>query len=225
MHVHGVPCAAILVLLYIWKDLRVCLALESFCAGYAGLPSTRHQRNGMSYLVLVYLLCCCGACLRRSLRCHTCDFIHLERFDGLSCARKPSRRLRRFALGSSKGVNFRRPDLSTRQLGEPTSSQFKVHFEYYSYKDPEAGRPNPLCYRNRGHVWQRTHTDPEVGRPNPLCYGNRGEARQRTLRLDAPTLFATRTEGRPDKGLTLTLRLVAPTLFPTATEGSPDKGP
>ena len=101
VHVHGVPCAAILLLLYIWKDLRVCLALESFCAGCAGLPSARHQRSGMTCLVLVYLLCCCGACLRRSLRCHTCAFIHLERFDGLSSARKSSRRLRRFALGST----------------------------------------------------------------------------------------------------------------------------
>ena len=29
VHVHGAPCAVILVLLYIWKDLRVCLVLES----------------------------------------------------------------------------------------------------------------------------------------------------------------------------------------------------
>jgi hypothetical protein len=88
VHIHGVPCAAILVLLYIWKDLSTCLALESFCAGCAGLPSARHQRSGMTCLVRVYLLCCCGACLRRSLRCHTGAFIHLERFEGLSCARK-----------------------------------------------------------------------------------------------------------------------------------------
>ena len=88
MHVHGVPCAAILLLLYIWKDLRVCLALESFCAGCAGLPSARHQRSGMTCLVRLYLLCCCGACSRRSLRCHTGAFIRLERFEGLSCDRK-----------------------------------------------------------------------------------------------------------------------------------------
>ena len=76
-------------------------SLESFCAGCAGSPSARYQRSGMTYLVLVYLLCCCGACLRRSLHCHTCAFIHLERFDGLSSARKSSRRLRRSALGST----------------------------------------------------------------------------------------------------------------------------
>jgi len=43
----------------------------------------------MTYLVLVYLLCCCGACLRRSLRCHTCAFIHLERFDGCLVLESP----------------------------------------------------------------------------------------------------------------------------------------
>ena len=101
VHVHGAPCAAILVLSCIWKDLRVCLVLESTCAGSAGLPSARYPRNGLTCLVRVYLLCCCGACLRRSLRYHTFAFIHLERFDGLSCARKSSRRLRRFALGST----------------------------------------------------------------------------------------------------------------------------
>ena len=101
VHVHGAPCAAILVLSCIWKDLRVCLVLESTCAGCAGLPSARCPRNGLTCLVRVYLLCCCGACLRRSLRYHTFAFIHLERFDGLSCARKSSRRLRRFALGST----------------------------------------------------------------------------------------------------------------------------
>ena len=100
-HAYGAPFAAILVLLYIWKDLSACLALESFCAGCAGLPSAWHQRSGMTCLVRVYLLCCCGAYLRRSLRCHTGAFIHLERFEGLSCARKSSRRLRRFALGST----------------------------------------------------------------------------------------------------------------------------
>jgi hypothetical protein len=73
----------------------------STCAGCAGLPSGRYPRNGLTCFVRVYLLCCCGACLRRSLRYHTCAFIHLERFDGLSCARKSSRRLRRFALGST----------------------------------------------------------------------------------------------------------------------------
>jgi hypothetical protein len=41
----------------------------------------------------------CGACSRRSLRCHVGAFMHLERFEGLSCARKYLRRLRRFALG------------------------------------------------------------------------------------------------------------------------------
>ena len=58
------------------------------------------RRDGADWtcLVRVYLLCCCGACSRRSLRCHIGAFIHLERFEGLSCARKSSRRLRRFAL-------------------------------------------------------------------------------------------------------------------------------
>ena len=120
VHVHGAPCAAILVLSCIWKDLRVCLVLESTCAGCAGLPSARYQRSGLTCLVRVYLLCCCGACLRRSLRYHTFAFIHLERFDGLSCARKSSRRLRRFALGSTskKLVAFRSlTPSSPRQLG------------------------------------------------------------------------------------------------------------
>ena len=49
----------------------------------------------------MHLSGCCGACSRRSLRCHTGVFIHLERFEGLSCARKSLRRLRRFALGSA----------------------------------------------------------------------------------------------------------------------------
>ena len=48
VHVYGAPCAAILALLYIWKDLRVCLVLESPRAGCAGSPSARHQRNGLA---------------------------------------------------------------------------------------------------------------------------------------------------------------------------------
>ena len=37
VHVHGAPCADILVFLYNWKDLRGCPVLESPCAGCAGL--------------------------------------------------------------------------------------------------------------------------------------------------------------------------------------------
>jgi hypothetical protein len=61
------------------------------------------RRDGADWTCLVrgYLLYCCGACSRRSLRCHTGAFIHLERFEGLSCARKSLLRLRRFALGSA----------------------------------------------------------------------------------------------------------------------------
>ena len=61
------------------------------------------ERDGAdwTYLVRMYLSGCCGACSRRSLRCHTATFIHLERFEGLSCARKFLRRLRRLALDSA----------------------------------------------------------------------------------------------------------------------------
>jgi len=43
------------------------------------------ERDGAdwTYLVRMYLSGCCGACSRRSLRCHTATFIHLERFEGL----------------------------------------------------------------------------------------------------------------------------------------------
>jgi len=89
-------------------------ALGGFCAGCAGLPSARRQGSGVACLVLVYLLCCCGACLRRSLRCHTCAFVHLERFDDLSSARRSSRGLRGFSLG-----RHQRNGLAQRGLVRP----------------------------------------------------------------------------------------------------------
>ena len=55
-HAYGAPCAAILVLLYIWKDLMVCLVLESPRAGCAGSPSARHQSNGLICVLLPCLL-------------------------------------------------------------------------------------------------------------------------------------------------------------------------
>jgi len=125
-HAYGAPCAAILVLLYIWKDLMVCLVLESPRAGCAGSLSD-HQREST--------------------------------FGDQTCPRANS----------------------VSQL--PPNSKFILNTTVPVIDEPEAGRPNPLCYRNRGQAWQRTHTNPEVGCPNPLCYGNRGQARQRNLRL------------------------------------------
>ena len=55
-HAYGAPCATILVLLYIWKDLMVCLVLESPRAGCAGSPSARHQRNVLICVLLSCLL-------------------------------------------------------------------------------------------------------------------------------------------------------------------------
>jgi len=129
----------------------------------------------MTCLVLVYLLCCCGACLRRSLHCHTCAFIHLERFDGLSSARKSSRRLRRSALGST---SQERPYLYASVM--PAARLAILRPVLHPSLLRQLGRPgkgltltlrlvrHPRVFRHLG----TPNKGPQGRCPHPLCYGN-----------------------------------------------------
>ena len=191
--------------------------LESTCAGCAGLPSARYPRNGLTCLVRVYLLCCCGACLRRSLRYHSCAFIHLERFDGLSCARKSSRRLRRFALGST---SKERPCSAWPGRLSPWTGFCISLLHAFAYClmrifvclcDACCAScnlrpvPHPSLLRQLGRPGKgltltlRLVPHPRV--PRHIWAGPTKEPE-----AGAPPLFATAIEGRPGKGLIHTLK-------------------
>ena len=143
------------------------------------MPSTRHQRSGMTCLVLVYLLCCCGACLRRSLRCHTCAFIHLERFDGCLVLESP-----RAGCAGSLSAHHRNGLICVLLpcLLRVLQTEAGAPPLFATATEGRPGKVLTLTLRSVPHPsllrQQRAGPtkDPEVGRPNPLCYRNRGQA-------------------------------------------------